>query len=122
MKDNSSDRGHQSGGVFHWFFQRVTGAFLLIALLIHFWVLHFFPRSEHGELSYDIVMQRLSSPLWKTLDLMFLLFALYHAMNGMTMLINDYIHKPRLRMFVIGVLWVGALWLSVLGSITILSL
>ncbi len=122
MKDNPIDHGYGSGGAFQWFFQRISGTFLLIALMIHFWVLHFVPKGAHGEISYNIVMERLKNPYWKALDLMFLLFALYHAMNGLTMLVHDYVHIPRLRIFIIGVMWTVALWLLVLGSITILSL
>lgn len=122
MAVTKKNRGLQSGGAFNWFFQRISGAFLLIALLVHFWVLHFVPRGAHGEITFAIVMVRLRHPLWKTIDVLFLLFALYHAMNGVTILIHDYIQRPPLRMLLVGVLWVAALWLLVTGSITILSL
>ena len=121
MIDKKVDMGHQSGGAFEWFFQRISGAFLLFALLAHFWVLHFFAPA-HGEITFDSVMTRLQHPLWRTIDLLFLVFAIYHAVNGIKLVIHDYLHKPRLRMFLIGILWVVGIWLLVTGSMTILNL
>jgi succinate dehydrogenase / fumarate reductase membrane anchor subunit len=113
--------GIRSGGAFAWFFQRITGAYLLLALLAHFWVLHFFP-AEHGEITFQTVMQRLNNPIWKTVDLLFLFCALYHGMNGVMMLVNDYVHKSGWRLFIVGLLWIVALFYLIIGSMTILGL
>jgi len=118
----TNNNGIRSGGAFGWFFQRITGAVLLITLLVHFWVLHFHPTGEFGEITYDIVMQRLSSPLWKTLDLIFLVFGLYHGMNGVILVVNDYLRNSTVRVVLIGLLWVAAIWFLIIGSMTILSL
>jgi succinate dehydrogenase / fumarate reductase membrane anchor subunit len=115
------DSGLNSGGVIKWFLQRITGAFLLFGLLVHFWVLHFFPP-EHGEITFETVMARLQHPLWKTFDILFLLVVLYHGMNGIQIVINDYIQKNGWRILIVGFLWIGALFLLVKGTITILSL
>ena len=121
MKDVKIDQGVKSGGSFAWFFQRISGAILLLALLAHFWVLHFF-APHHGEITFDSVMMRLQHPVWKGIDLLFLIAAIYHGMNGVILVINDYLHHPRWRMLVVGVLWVGALWFLLIGAMTILSL
>ncbi len=115
------DSGLNSGGVFKWFFQRITGAFLLVGLLLHFWVMHFFPP-EHGEITFETVMMRLQNPLWKAFDVLFLLVAIYHGMNGLLMVIQDYVHHSGWRVFVVSLIWVGALYLAVFGSVTIFSL
>ncbi len=121
MTGNVTNRGIRSGGAFAWFFQRISGAFLLIALLAHFWVIHFFPPA-HGEITYHSVMLRLQHPLWKTIDLLFLILGLYHGMNGVMMVIHDYIHTNGLRILITAALWMAALWLLVFGSLTILGL
>lgn len=118
---SSIEKGIHSGGAFGWFFQRVTGAFLLIALLVHFWVLHFFGPA-HGEITFDAVMARLQSPLWRGFDMLFLILGIYHGMNGILLVVNDYIRRAGLRMAVIGVLWVAALYFLIIGSMTILGL
>ena len=120
---NDQNRGIRSGGAFVWFMQRISGAVLLLALLLHFWVLHFFPfGSEHGEITFDIVMKRLSHPLWRTIDLLFLVVGLYHGMNGIILVVNDYIRNSRWRTLIVGVLWVAALFFLIIGSMTILGL
>jgi len=115
------ERGLGSGGAFGWFFQRITGAILLITLLGHFWVLHFFPP-DHGAITYESVMQRLSHPLWRTFDLLFLVFGLYHGMNGVTLVIHDYVSSKGWRMALVGTLWVAAVFFLLIGSMTILGL
>jgi succinate dehydrogenase / fumarate reductase membrane anchor subunit len=115
------EHGINSGGAFQWFAQRISGAVLLLALLVHFWVLHFFP-AEHGEITFRTVMERLNSPVWKTIDLLFLVCALYHGMNGLIMNVHDYVHHKQWRMAVIGTLWVVAIFYLILGSLTILGL
>ncbi len=121
MRIGDRESGIRSGGSFNWFFQRVSGAFLLLALLAHFWVLHFF-SPEHGSITYETVMQRLQHPIWRTVDLLFLLFGLYHGMNGIMMIIHDYLHRTVPRMILVGALWVAVLFLMVIGSMTILGL
>lgn len=115
------DKGIHSSGVLRWYFQRVTGALLLVGLLAHFWVLHFFPP-EHGEITFETVMLRLQNPLWKAFDVLFLILAIYHGMNGLVMVIQDYVSRAGWRVFLISLVWVGALYLAVLGSMTILNL
>ena len=115
------ERGIGSGGAFGWFFQRISGAVLLIVLIIHFWVLHFFP-SQQGEVTFDIVMQRLQHPVWRAIDLLFLVVGLYHGMNGLLLVIHDYIRWPLPRIILVGTVWMIALFLLIMGSMTILGL
>ena len=112
------DRGIGSGGAFAWFFQRISGAFLLIALLAHFWVLHY---SSSGEVTFTIVAQRLATPLWKTIDLTFLVMAIIHGFYGFLMVIRDYIHNSNWRLVLVSLVWTVGLIVAVLGSLTIIA-
>ncbi|MFH1863064.1 MAG: succinate dehydrogenase, hydrophobic membrane anchor protein [bacterium] len=112
------ERGIGSGGAFAWFFQRISGAFLLLALLAHFWVLHY---SNDGEVTFQIVAQRLATPLWKTIDLAFLFFVIIHGFNGFIMVIHDYVHKHNLRLALVSLVWVLGIVIGILGFITILT-
>ena len=118
---NNRDRGLRSGGAFNWYFQRISGVVLLFTLLAHFWVLHFFPP-EHGNITFETVMRRLNHPAWRTVDLTFLVLGLYHGLNGLIIVVHDYIHRPGLRMALVGALWVAAIWFGLIGSMTILGL
>ncbi|MBW1976211.1 MAG: succinate dehydrogenase, hydrophobic membrane anchor protein [Deltaproteobacteria bacterium] len=111
--------GPGRSGAFDWYFQRISGAFLVFGLFLHFAVLHFFTEPP---LTYDKVMARLSSPLWKAFDILFLVFAVYHAMNGFKLIIDDYVHSSAMRAFAIGLLWVVSLAFFVMGFLTIISL
>lgn len=112
------ERGIGSGGAFAWFFQRISGAFLLAALLVHFWVLHY---ANDGEVTFLIVAQRLASPLWKTIDLTFLLLAIIHGFNGFIMVIHDYVHHHNIRLVLVSLVWIVGIIIGILGTITILT-
>lgn len=112
------ERGIGSGGAFAWFFQRISGAFLLAALLAHFWVLHY---SHNGEVTFQIVAQRLATPLWKMIDLSFLVLAIIHGFNGFLMVIHDYVHNSNWRLVLVALIWVVGILLVVMGTITIIS-
>lgn len=81
-------------GAAAWLFQRVTGAFLLAGVLFHFYFMHFTGKEK---ITYDLVMQRLSSPYWKIFDIIFLSTAIYHGFNGLWGLVLEYIHGEKLR-------------------------
>lgn len=118
---SNSVKGFGSGGAFPWFVQRISGAILLIALLVHFWVLHFFPVGD-GSITYENVMARLQHPMWRTFNLIFLVCGLYHGMNGIILNVHDYIRNDHLRTAIVGALWVVALFYLVLGSMTMLGI
>ena len=74
-----------------WYLQRVTGGLLLVLLAAHFWVEHFMSAPvRRGELTYQVVVARLSNPAWEIIDVVFLLVALYHGLNGLRGIVLDY--------------------------------
>jgi succinate dehydrogenase hydrophobic membrane anchor protein len=111
--------GSGRSGAFDWYFQRISGVGLLLTLFLHFLVLHYVTE---GPLTYAKVMARLSSPTWKAIDISFLVFAIYHAMNGFKLIIDDYVHTTGLRALLIGALWITAIVFLGIGLLTIFSL
>ncbi|MCD6454769.1 MAG: succinate dehydrogenase, hydrophobic membrane anchor protein [Candidatus Aminicenantes bacterium] len=105
-------------GAMAWFLQRVTALYLFVFLIAHFVIMHFVGT---GEVTYETVAPRLSSPLWKAGDLLFLLFALYHGINGLWQVLEDYIRGRGLRLFLYAVVLTIAVVLLVVGTITIFS-
>ncbi|MDQ6760965.1 MAG: hypothetical protein M3Z32_14020 [Acidobacteriota bacterium] len=74
-----------------WYLQRITGAFLIVLLIAHFWVEHFMTAAlRHGELSYQAILGRISNPVWQFIDIAFLIVALGHGLNGLRGIILDY--------------------------------
>lgn len=110
--------GIGSGGAFAWYFQRITGLILIITLLLHYLYLHFL---NGGNVTFQEVTQRLSTPLWKTIDLVFLVSVVYHAMQGILMVVNDYVHRPALRSTLVAAVWVLGMVLTITGVVTIVT-
>ncbi|HDM75805.1 MAG TPA: succinate dehydrogenase, hydrophobic membrane anchor protein [Deltaproteobacteria bacterium] len=111
--------GSGRSGAFDWFFQRISGIVLLVTLFLHFYVMHF---AIDGPITYEKVMVRLASPGWKALDIVFLVFAIYHAINGFKLIIDDYVHSTVLRAVIVGLLWVVGISFLVIGIMTIVNL
>lgn len=114
-------RGSSNSGEIAWFLQRLSGLVLVIALGMHFVLLHYLdidPATHH--ISFATVAERVSTPFWKTVDLLFLVLAVYHGLNGIWMVICDYIHRPLARVVLCSVICMLALAMIVLGTITIL--
>jgi len=110
--------GAQSGGAIHWFMQRVTGIFLVVLLAIHTIVSHYTLPPEG--LTYEWVSQRLAYPSWKLIYLFFLALCVYHGLNGLWIIIQDYVHRDGLRVAILGVLIMFGLLMLSLGALTII--
>ncbi len=75
----------------NWFLQRVTGAALLVLLILHFWVEHFTAEVRSGGLTFETVQRRFFQNRWFiAVDVAFLLIALYHGLNGLRNIIFDF--------------------------------
>lgn len=114
-----SDRGIGSGGVLAWFFQRLTGIVLVPILLVHLLTMHRY--HEHG-LAWQDVTRLLANPYWKVLEIVFLALALYHALNGLYGVIQDYVKRPGWRMTIFGLCVLGGVTLLAFGLVTVLSI
>lgn len=91
------------GGVWAWLFQRITAGVLI------------FGRGSHlvatrimaiGELSDSNIAQRLASAFFVVVDVSLLAAALYHALNGVRMVVFDYWFRARFSRAVLA----AALW------------
>ncbi|MBU1937989.1 hypothetical protein KKG05_11370 [bacterium] len=117
------EKGFEPGGQFIWFFHRVSGFALVILLILHFAWVHFSTDvTSDGLLTFNDVMNRLSHPFFKVIDLSFLFLALAHGLMGVMLSIQDYIRRQGLRMIAVGTVWVLAIVFGVWGSVTILTL
>jgi succinate dehydrogenase / fumarate reductase membrane anchor subunit len=105
-----------NAGAWRWFFQRVSGITLLVLVLLHFGVTHYFPG---GDVTYLKVTERLSDPSWKFFNLTFLVLALFHGLNGGWTILEDYLEKGWLRVALFGIILIGGLVLLAVGTLTI---
>ncbi len=106
-----------NSGAFAWFYQRITGIFLFVILLLHFTIMHF---TGTGEITYENIVGRLSDPYWKMLDLSFVVFALYHGLNGIWMAIQDYVRSEGWRAVIYTILVLVGVFLFFLAAVTLI--
>jgi succinate dehydrogenase / fumarate reductase, membrane anchor subunit len=105
-----------NAGALRWLLQRVTGIALLIFLLTHFIITHYYPV---GEITFAKVAARLSQPDWKFFNLAFLILCLYHGVNGGWSILEDYLKKGWFRLTLFGIMLIVALSLLIWGTLTI---
>jgi len=116
------EKGFEPGGQFIWFFHRVSGFALVLLIILHFAYVHFTTDAGDGLVTFNDVMNRLSHPFFKVIDLSFLILALAHGLMGVMLTIQDYIRSRGWRLVAVGTVWVLAIVFGIWGSVTILSL
>jgi len=85
-----------------WFLQRISAVILIIALGLHIGFLHF---SNAGEpLTYSDIMARLKTPVLISLDILLLIFGLYHALYGLYSVFLDFDSGKKEKLIVLGLL------------------
>jgi succinate dehydrogenase / fumarate reductase membrane anchor subunit len=88
-----------SSRALNWYLQRITGAALLVLLIMHFWVEHFAAevRTPAG-LTFEVIQARFfRNPWFVAIDITFLFIALYHGLNGIRNICLDYNWGIRFR-------------------------
>ena len=106
-----------SGRAINWYLQRVTGAALLVLLIMHFWVEHFTAevRTPAG-LTFEVIQRRFfHNPWFVAVDITFLFIALYHGLNGVRNILLDYGRLARLRTPITVALVLGGLFVAYWG-------
>lgn len=75
-------------GMWTWLLQRVTGLLLVFYLFAHLWVLHY--ANLPNKVAFDEILARLQSPLFLVFDLMLLALVIFHALNGIRVIVIDF--------------------------------
>jgi succinate dehydrogenase / fumarate reductase membrane anchor subunit len=105
--------------VYSWFFMRVSGVVLLVMVFGHLAIMHVINSVD--TITYWWVAERLATPFWRTYDWIILVLALLHGMNGMRVIVDDYVHTRGKRTFCMAVLWVIGFIFLALGSLVLFT-
>jgi succinate dehydrogenase / fumarate reductase cytochrome b subunit len=105
-------------GSWAWILHRLAGLALIFYLCLHIWVIN---SLTYGEQTFNNVMTFLNSPLFKLLEVGLWGVILFHAFNGVRIVIVDFFkgslaHK---KLFIVLIAAAFVLW--ALGSYLILS-
>lgn len=92
-------------GTLAWILHRLSGLALIFYLVLHIWVIHHLIR---GEAAFDGIMEFLSTPLFKFLEIGLVGVILYHLFNGLRVTLIDMgvlVEKQKLLFGIAVVLW-----------------
>jgi len=115
----SRPSGGGSFETFSWYYFRISGILLLFLVIIHLLIMHW--TNDVSCTTYDFIASRYANPFWRLYDWLLLTISLTHGMNGLRVVIDDYVHAALTRSIL--------LWLSVfvliaffmLGTITLIT-
>ena len=102
-----------------WLFMRVSGVLLLLLALGHLAIMHLVHTVD--EIDFAFVATRYRNPLWRMYDWFLLMLALVHGMNGLRVLIDDYLRPSGLRVLSLVVLYFFTFFFFAVGSYVILA-
>ncbi|MBL7190672.1 succinate dehydrogenase, cytochrome b556 subunit, partial [bacterium] len=80
-------------GMWAWILHRATGIGITIYLAMHVWVVSSLQNPER----FDRVMAFVNQPLFKFLEIGLLAAVLYHALNGIRVIIIDWMGGTRVQ-------------------------
>ena len=104
--------GSAKSGVGHFIAQRVSALALVVLIPLFVWSIASLPSAD-----YETARAWIGSPLGAILTLLTLTATFYHMRLGLQTLIEDYIHKPVTKAFLLSAntliaagLWIAALY------------
>ena len=100
-------------------FMRLSGVMLLLLAVGHMLLQHVF-RDVHN-LTLQVVEDVWRSWGWRAYDLLLLIFAIVHGLNGLRQVLEDYIHNPRTVKIVNRVLLVVVIVTIIWSAVAIFS-
>lgn len=97
--------------------QRISAIALVVFLSLHIIVVHYPP----GNLDFSRVLERLENPVWKAIDIAFLLSVLVHGLGGTYAVLMDLERVTPLKRILTGVLVILGVIAFAYGTYTVLS-
>jgi len=110
--------GSRGSGAPSWYLQRVTGVVLFVVAIGHYILMHYNLDSGH---TYDAVLARMQNPLYKMMQITFVVVGLYHGLSGTWNVFRDYKMPGWLSWTILGLLYTAGIAFAGLGIATILS-
>ncbi len=110
-----------SGGfeTFSWYFFRISGIALIFLAIIHLFLNHV--TTDVSCTSYQLVSIRYHNPFWRLYDWLLLTLALLHGMNGLRIVVDDYVRSRGWRLTLQSTVGLLTLVFFLLGTITLIT-
>jgi succinate dehydrogenase / fumarate reductase membrane anchor subunit len=115
-------RERPAGGfeLWSWLFMRVSGVVLLLLAVGHVLIMHVLDEGV-DRVDFGFVAARWASPFWRTWDWALLVLALTHGINGLRVVVQDYVRWPGARFAVNMLFYVLGFVLFVLGTVIVFT-
>lgn len=115
-------RDRPAGGweLWTWLFMRISGVVLLFLAVGHVLVMHVIGGGV-GRVNFGFVAARWQSPFWRTWDWALLSLALLHGINGLRVVVQDYVRPVAWRFVVNMLFYIVGFVLFVLGTVIVFT-
>jgi succinate dehydrogenase / fumarate reductase, membrane anchor subunit len=104
---------------FSWYFFRVSGVVLIFLVIAHLVIMH--AANDVSCTTYQFVAARYANPLWRVFDWLLLTLALTHGMNGLRIVIDDYVRSHGSRLVLLSLAGTLLVVFFMLGTITLIT-
>lgn len=102
-------------GAIAWLLQRATAVLIALFISLHLWQRHYGIFGK--KVTFDIVSERLQSPLWIFLDLALLAVLLFHSLNAIRGIVLDFGISQVAERFLFWILVMAGLAIFCLGAL-----
>jgi succinate dehydrogenase / fumarate reductase membrane anchor subunit len=103
-----------------WLFMRLSGLVLLVLVVGHVLIMHVLDEGV-DRVDFGFVQARWASPFWRTWDWALLVLALIHGINGLRVMVQDYVRWPGARFAVNMLFYATGFGLFVLGTVVVFT-
>ena len=111
-------------GAIAWFLQRISAVVLFVLLIAHYVGYHFLSRGYAPggkQITYNEIKNLMSSSVFNLVQFIFLITALYHGINGIWMVVEDYVCHKGWRILLLSLLILLGISLLFVGTLTIIK-
>lgn len=103
-----------------WLYMRVSAVLLLGLVVGHLYIMHLVAGTDR--IDFAFVAERFATPFWRIYDLLILVLALSHGLNGMRGIVAEYTRPGgRWRLMWNVALGIVGLVLTLLGALVLFS-
>ena len=104
---------------FSWYFMRMSAIGLFFLAILHLFFNHV--TTDVSCTSYQLVALRYANPYWRVYDWLLLTLALLHGLNGLRVVIDDYVRSQAWRVRIESTMALLGLAFFMVGTVTLIT-
>lgn len=108
---------YRSTGFISFLFRRISGVVLVVYLFLHIWVIG---SINAGPAVFDTRLALVQTPLFKLMEVALLAAVIYHAFDGIRLIIGHYFQITNYRQTVFYAMFATFVLLTIAGGIPII--